>query len=203
MGLTGTNVGCDTTSCGACTVLLNGESVKSCTVLAVQADGDQVTTIEGLALEDGRMHPVQQAFQEYHGLQCGFCTPGMVMAITSLLTENPNPTEEDVRIGLEGNLCRCTGLSQHRRLRTRCQRRSGDEQVIPASFDYVRANSLDEAISLLGEHGDDAKLLAGGHSLLPLMKLRLAQRRAPRRHRAAARAALRAREDGDASRSAR
>jgi carbon-monoxide dehydrogenase small subunit len=109
VGLTGTNVGCDTTSCGACTVLLNGQSVKSCTVLAAQAAGDEVTTIEGLALEDGRMHPVQQAFQEGHGLQCGYCTPGMVMAITSLLAENPDPTEQDVRIGLEGNLCRCTG----------------------------------------------------------------------------------------------
>ena len=109
VGLTGTNVGCDTTSCGACTVLLNGESVKSCTVLAAQAAGDEITTIEGLASDDGRMHPVQQAFQECHGLQCGFCTPGMVMAITSLLAENPEPTEADVRVGLEGNLCRCTG----------------------------------------------------------------------------------------------
>jgi carbon-monoxide dehydrogenase small subunit len=109
VGLTGTNVGCDTTSCGACTVLLNGQSVKSCTVLAVQVAGETVTTIEGLAYEDGRMHPVQQAFQECHGLQCGFCTPGMVMAITSLLEENPEPTEEEVRLGIEGNLCRCTG----------------------------------------------------------------------------------------------
>ena len=109
VGLTGTNIGCDTTSCGACTVLLNGQSVKSCTVLAAQAAGDEITTIEGLASDDGRMHPVQQAFQECHGLQCGFCTPGMVMAITSLLAENPEPTEADVRIGLEGNLCRCTG----------------------------------------------------------------------------------------------
>jgi carbon-monoxide dehydrogenase small subunit len=109
VGLTGTNIGCDTTSCGACTVLLNGQSVKSCTVLAAQAAGDDITTIEGLALEDGRLNPVQQAFQECHGLQCGYCTPGMVMAITSLLTENPHPTEEDVRVGLEGNLCRCTG----------------------------------------------------------------------------------------------
>jgi carbon-monoxide dehydrogenase small subunit len=109
VGLTGTNVGCDTTSCGACTVLLNGRSVKSCTVLAAQAGGDEVVTIEGLAEADGRMHPVQQAFHEYHGLQCGFCTPGMVMAVTSLLRENPSPTEEDVRLGLEGNLCRCTG----------------------------------------------------------------------------------------------
>lgn len=108
LGLTGTNVGCDTTSCGACTVLLDGESVKSCTVLAAQADDRSVTTIEGLA--DGEsMHPMQRAFHEQHGLQCGFCTPGMVMAATSLLAENPHPTEEQVRTGLEGNLCRCTG----------------------------------------------------------------------------------------------
>ncbi|MHA6798660.1 (2Fe-2S)-binding protein [Bounagaea algeriensis] len=107
-GLTGTNTGCDTTSCGACTVLLDGESVKSCTVLAAQADGREVTTIEGLA--DGeQLHPMQRAFQEEHGLQCGFCTPGMVMAGVSLLRENDDPTEQDVRSGLEGNLCRCTG----------------------------------------------------------------------------------------------
>ena len=108
-GLTATNIGCDTTSCGACTVLLNGESVKSCTVLAVQADGSEVTTCEGLAGPDGQMHPVQQAFHTEHGLQCGFCTPGMLMAAVSLLAENPDPTEDQVRVGLEGNLCRCTG----------------------------------------------------------------------------------------------
>ena len=108
-GLTATNIGCDTTSCGACTVLLNGESVKSCTVLAAQADGSEVTTCEGLAGPDGQMHPVQQAFHTEHGLQCGFCTPGMLMAAVSLLAENPDPTEEQVRVGLEGNLCRCTG----------------------------------------------------------------------------------------------
>jgi carbon-monoxide dehydrogenase small subunit len=108
VGLTGTNVGCDTSSCGACTVLVDGESVKSCTMLAVQADGHEVTTIEGLA--DGEvMHPMQAAFQECHGLQCGYCTPGMVMAAVSLLAEQPNPTEQDVREGIEGNLCRCTG----------------------------------------------------------------------------------------------
>ena len=106
--LTGTNIGCDTSSCGACTVHLDGEAVKSCTILAVQADGSAVTTIEGLA-KDGEMHPMQKAFMENHGLQCGFCTPGMVMAAISLLKENPKPSEEDVRIGLEGNLCRCTG----------------------------------------------------------------------------------------------
>jgi aerobic carbon-monoxide dehydrogenase small subunit len=108
VGLTGTNVGCDTSSCGACTVHLNGEAVKSCTVLAVQADGQAVKTIEGLADGD-QLHPMQQAFREQHGLQCGFCTPGMVMAAVSLLDENPNPTEAEVREGLEGNLCRCTG----------------------------------------------------------------------------------------------
>ena len=108
LGLTGTNVGCDTTSCGACTIHFNGESVKSCTVLAVQADGADITTIEGLAT-DGQLHPMQQAFREHHGLQCGFCTPGMVMAAISLLNEHPDPSEAEVREGLEGNLCRCTG----------------------------------------------------------------------------------------------
>ena len=109
LNLTGTNVGCDTSSCGACSLHLDGEAVKSCTVLAVQADGANITTIEGMAAADGTLHPMQQAFMENHGLQCGFCTPGMVMAATSLLEENPNPNEEEVRIGLEGNLCRCTG----------------------------------------------------------------------------------------------
>jgi len=108
LGLKGTNVGCDTSSCGACTVLLDGESVKSCTVLAVQADGAEVTTIEGLARE-GELHPVQRAFQEQHALQCGYCTPGFVLAAVSLLDEHPNPSEEEIRHGLEGNLCRCTG----------------------------------------------------------------------------------------------
>lgn len=108
LGLTGTNIGCDTSSCGACTLHVNGESVKSCTMLAVQADGASLTTIEGLADGD-TMHPMQEAFRQNHGLQCGYCTPGMVMAAVSLLDENPNPTEEEVRIGLEGNLCRCTG----------------------------------------------------------------------------------------------
>ena len=107
--LTGTNIGCDTSSCGACSLHIDGEAVKSCTVLAVQADGANITTIEGMAAADGTLHPMQQAFMENHGLQCGYCTPGMVMAATSLLREIPNPTEEEVRIGLEGNLCRCTG----------------------------------------------------------------------------------------------
>jgi carbon-monoxide dehydrogenase small subunit len=109
LGLTGTNVGCDTSSCGACSIHLNGEAVKSCTVLAVQADGTDITTIEGLAPSADELHPMQQAFREHHGLQCGFCTPGMVMAATSLLREIPDPTERQVREGLEGNLCRCTG----------------------------------------------------------------------------------------------
>jgi len=108
LGLTGTNVGCDTSSCGACTVMLDGESVKSCTLLAVQADGRAITTIEGMA-SDGQMHPLQDAFHRNHGLQCGYCTPGMIMAAASFLKENPIPTEEEVREALEGNLCRCTG----------------------------------------------------------------------------------------------
>jgi aerobic carbon-monoxide dehydrogenase small subunit len=108
LGLTGTNVGCDTSTCGSCTVLLDGESVKSCTLLAAQADGRQITTIEGLAV-NGELHPLQEAFHRNHGLQCGYCTPGMILAAKSLLDEHPNPTEEEVREGLEGNLCRCTG----------------------------------------------------------------------------------------------
>ena len=108
-GLTATNVGCDTSSCGACTVLLDGRSVKSCTVLAAQADGREVTTVEGLSGDSDDLHPVQRAFRAEHGLQCGFCTPGMVMASISLLAENPSPTEDEVRTALEGNLCRCTG----------------------------------------------------------------------------------------------
>ena len=106
--LTGTHIGCDTSQCGACTVLIDGRSVKSCTTFAVQADGSEVTTIEGLA-QNGQLHPVQEAFRECHGLQCGFCTPGMIMQAVDLLGENPNPTEEEVRLGMEGNLCRCTG----------------------------------------------------------------------------------------------
>ncbi|MDH3704855.1 MAG: (2Fe-2S)-binding protein [Acidimicrobiia bacterium] len=108
-GLTGTNVGCDSSSCGACTVHLDGEAVKSCTMFAVQADGHDVTTIEGLAPSADELHPMQQAFHECHALQCGYCTPGMVMAAVSLLDEVPDPSETDVREGLEGNLCRCTG----------------------------------------------------------------------------------------------
>jgi carbon-monoxide dehydrogenase small subunit len=108
LGLTGTHVGCDTSNCGACTVHLDGQAVKSCTVLAVQADGAEVTTIEGMA-RDGELHPLQEAFWNDHGLQCGYCTPGMIMAAAGLLARNPNPTEDEVRHALEGNLCRCTG----------------------------------------------------------------------------------------------
>jgi aerobic carbon-monoxide dehydrogenase small subunit len=110
-GLTGTHIGCETSICGACTALMNGEAVKTCSILAVQADGAEITTIEGLA-KDGRLHPMQEGFWECHGLQCGYCTPGMIMSACGLLRENPNPTEEQIRHGLEGNLCRCTGY-QH------------------------------------------------------------------------------------------
>jgi carbon-monoxide dehydrogenase small subunit len=109
LGLTGTHVGCDTTQCGACTVALDGVAVKSCTVLAAQASGHEITTIEGVAPEPGTLHPVQQAFWTEHGLQCGYCTPGMVMAVRQILADNPDPTEAEVRVGLAGNICRCTG----------------------------------------------------------------------------------------------
>ena len=108
LGLTGANIGCDTSQCGACTVIMDGHAVKSCTVLAVQADGSQITTIEGLAT-NGKLHPIQNGFWEKHGLQCGFCTPGMIMTAVDILSHHPHPTEADVRYGLEGNLCRCTG----------------------------------------------------------------------------------------------
>jgi aerobic carbon-monoxide dehydrogenase small subunit len=108
LGLTGTHVGCDTSQCGACTILFNGDAVKSCTVLAVQADGAEITTIEGLA-KDGELHPLQEGFWEMHGLQCGYCTPGMIMTAVDLLKRNPSPNEEEIRKGIEGNLCRCTG----------------------------------------------------------------------------------------------
>jgi carbon-monoxide dehydrogenase small subunit len=111
LGLTGTHIGCDTSQCGACTVLIDGQAVKSCTVLAVQADGSTITTIEGMA-SNGQLHPLQQAFWEEHGLQCGFCTPGMIMTAADLLSRNPNPSDGEIRHALEGNLCRCTGY-QH------------------------------------------------------------------------------------------
>lgn len=108
LGLTGTHIGCDTSNCGACTVILNGKTVKSCTMFAVQADGAELFTVEGL-MKDGQYHPLQEGFKEEHGLQCGFCTPGMLMSAHALLQKNPNPTEEDIRWGISGNLCRCTG----------------------------------------------------------------------------------------------
>jgi len=108
LGLTGTHIGCETTNCGACTVIFNGKNVKSCTMFAVQADGGEIITIEGLA-QEGKLHPIQEAFWEHHGLQCGFCTPGMILSAYALLNKNPNPTEEEVRMGISGNLCRCTG----------------------------------------------------------------------------------------------
>jgi carbon-monoxide dehydrogenase small subunit len=108
MNMTGTHIGCDTTSCGACTVMLNGKPVKSCTVFAVQADGGEVMTVEGLA-QNGNLHPIQEGFMEEHGLQCGFCTPGMMISSVALLAQNPNPTEDEIRWGISGNLCRCTG----------------------------------------------------------------------------------------------
>ncbi|HLO83012.1 MAG TPA: (2Fe-2S)-binding protein [Chitinophagaceae bacterium] len=111
LNLTGTHIGCDTSSCGACTILLNGKSIKSCTVLAVQADGKSITTIEGLAPEGGPLHPLQEGFKENHGLHCGFCTPGMILRAHELLEKNPNPTEDEIRWGISGNLCRCTGYN--------------------------------------------------------------------------------------------
>lgn len=108
LSLTGTHIGCDTTSCGACTVLVNGQAVKSCTMFAVQADGEEIQTIEGVA-SDGQLHPLQEGFWEKHGLQCGYCTPGMIMTAKALLEKNPNPTEDEIRWGISGNLCRCTG----------------------------------------------------------------------------------------------
>lgn len=110
LSMTGTHIGCDTSSCGACTILLNGKSVKSCTILAVQANGKEITTVEGLATQEG-LHPIQEGFKENHGLHCGFCTPGMMMRAIELLEKNPNPTEEEIRWGISGNLCRCTGYN--------------------------------------------------------------------------------------------
>jgi aerobic carbon-monoxide dehydrogenase small subunit len=130
LGLTGTNVGCDTSSCGACTVMMDGQSVKACTVLAVQADGSEVTTIEGLA-SDGQLHPLQEAFRNNHGLQCGFCTPGMIMAGLGLIESGAGMSEEEVRLGLEGNLCRCTG---YQNIVTAIQEAAGQmRQATPAA----------------------------------------------------------------------
>ena len=175
VGLTGTNIGCDTTSCGACTVLLDGESVKSCTVLAAQADGHAVTTIEGLADGD-TLHPMQQAFRENHGLQCGYCTPGHGDGGGVARAGERHAHRGGGAHRPRGQPLPLHRLPQHREVGHR--RRRGHERgstgVIPAKFAYARADSVDEAIALLAEHGDDAKILAGGHSLLPLMKLRLA-----------------------------
>ena len=194
-GLTGTHVGCDTSSCGACTVLLDGESVKSCTVLAAQADGRSVLTVEGVA-GDGEFSPVQEGFRQCHGLQCGFCTPGMIMAATGILLDNPSPSRrrdpprargQPVPLHRLPHDRRVGAVGRGQRRRRQCGRGgSGSTGMIPAAFDYVRAGSAEEAVALLTEHGDEAKLLAGGHSLLPLMKLRLAtpggaRRRRPRR----------------------
>jgi carbon-monoxide dehydrogenase small subunit len=153
-GLRATNVGCDTTSCGACTVHLDGEPVKSCTVLAVQADGSSVTTLEGVAAPDGTWSPVQQAFRSEHGLQCGFCTPGMVMAATGLLDRNPDPTETEVREALEGNFCRCTGY--HNIVRAvlaaaKAQNPGHDHQPRPETSGATAGSGADAAIRGGGE----------------------------------------------------
>ena len=137
LGLRAANVGCDTSSCGACTVLLDGRSVKSCTLLAAQADGREVVTLEGLASSADDLHPVQRAFRAEHGLQCGFCTPGMVMAVTSLLAENPDPTEQEVREGLEGNFCRCTGY--HNIVRAALNAAAKLREAVPSSNGQVTA----------------------------------------------------------------
>ncbi|HEV3040723.1 MAG TPA: (2Fe-2S)-binding protein [Candidatus Angelobacter sp.] len=131
LNLTGTHIGCETSLCGACTVLVDGQAVKSCTLLAVQADGSKVTTIEGFTA-DGKLHPVQQGFWEHHGLQCGYCTPGMIVAAAQLLERNPDPTEEEIRHGLEGNLCRCTGY-QHIVQAVQCAaRKMKSKTAVPA-----------------------------------------------------------------------
>ncbi|MGH9326422.1 MAG: (2Fe-2S)-binding protein [Terriglobia bacterium] len=129
--LTGTHIGCETSLCGACTVLLNGEAVKSCTVLAVQADGSEITTIEGLA-SNGKLHPLQEGFWEEHGLQCGFCTPGMILSAYQLLKRNPHPSQEEIRKGLEGNLCRCTGYQHIVKAVEYAAERMGDQEGLPA-----------------------------------------------------------------------
>jgi carbon-monoxide dehydrogenase small subunit len=133
VGLTGTHVGCDTSQCGACTVLMDGKAVKSCTLFAVQAEGHQVKTIEDMAATDGTLHPIQQAFWDEHGLQCGFCTPGFIMAASYLLEQNPNPSDEEIRKGLEGNLCRCTGyVNIVKAVQTAARTMSGEPRPEPA-----------------------------------------------------------------------
>jgi aerobic carbon-monoxide dehydrogenase small subunit len=133
VGLTGTHVGCDTSQCGACTVLMDGKAVKSCTLFAVQAEGHQIKTIEDMAATDGTLHPIQQAFWDEHGLQCGFCTPGFIMAASYLLEQNPNPSDEEIRKGLEGNLCRCTGyVNIVKAVQTAARTMSGEPRPEPA-----------------------------------------------------------------------
>ncbi len=138
LGLTGTHIGCETSYCGACTVIVDGRTVKSCTMLAVQADGSDVTTIEGLAA-DGKLHPVQEGFWERHGLQCGYCTPGMIMSAVGLLTENPNPSEEEIRHGIEGNICRCTGYHNIVRAIEYAAAKMRGEAPAPAEWEEVTA----------------------------------------------------------------
>jgi aerobic carbon-monoxide dehydrogenase small subunit len=180
VGLTGTNIGCDTSSCGACSLHLDGEAVKSCTVLAVQADGHDITTIEGLAAADGTLHPMQQAFMDHHGLQCGYCTPGMVMArpaCSRRTRTRPRPRSAS------GSRATCAAAPATTTSSKPCSRRPASDPerrrrrptMIPAAFDYVRAGSAEEAIALIAEHGDEAKFLAGGTASCRLMKLRLAQ----------------------------
>ena len=166
-GLTGTNIGCDTSSGGACSIHLNGEAAKSCTVLAAQADGMEITTIEGMAATDGTLHPMQQAFMENHGLQCGYCTPGMVMAATSLLDENPSPTEDEVRIGLAGNLSRCTGYHHHRQVRCWPQPQSPDPHA-QATNSMARGTSTDSH----RQRGTSDASIAAGNGLLGQRMLR-------------------------------
>ena len=140
LNLTGTHIGCDTSQCGACAVLMDGVSVKSCTVLAVQADGAEITTIEGLA-QSGQLHPLQEGFWERHGLQCGFCTPGMIIAAYDLLQQNPNPTEEQIRHGLEGNLCRCTGYHNIvRAVQYAAEKQGGAQTGAPAPAELASAD---------------------------------------------------------------
>jgi carbon-monoxide dehydrogenase small subunit len=159
-GLRAANVGCDTTSCGACTVLLDGTSVKSCTVLTMQAAGQQVTTAEGLA-SPGELHPVQRAFRQEHGLQCGFCTPGMVMAAVGLLSENPDPTEAEVREGLEGNLCRCTGYHNIVRAVLAAAAEVGGAEV-PAASGAAAGAAGDGAAAVDGAAAGDGAAAASG-----------------------------------------
>jgi carbon-monoxide dehydrogenase small subunit len=150
LSLTGTHIGCDTSQCGACTVLMDGDAVKSCTVLAVQADGASVTTIEGMAT-DGQLHPLQQGFWEKHGLQCGFCTPGMIMTAADLLSRNPNPTDEQIRHGIEGNYCRCTGYQNIvAAIREAASLMAGGETAISVESDH------EEPLPVTADEGEAA-----------------------------------------------